>query len=317
MSTELNELKVMSWNVLARPFTYHGLSQHKYDPIEIGNRIENKKQKYEHIEQTLMRFIIILNFIITKSPDIILLQEVDYSLKWFLKKKFNEKNIQYKIYYDNSKKDFNSVSTAIIYKSDKFQEIGSAMIGKNNTNTYLNKDSKVLLLNIIGSNKKIIVSSIHFPGINNATPEFRERCIAIRTKLLTDTIEKIAELKSSIISNVSESDIPIIIGGDFNNNLRNENSSVNILKSQRFNTNNIRNTNKVTTCSFNYGHHQPAYIDKIFYKNITFRGIEIEDRTCNDGIITYNNSKGNKKNEIYSNVKYGSDHLWILGTYVL
>jgi hypothetical protein len=281
-NTNANEIKVLSYNILAREFTHYQYKYHK-----------NGKNKCESKLQTNQRHKLCVNEIMKEYPDIALLQEVSPS---FLNlNTFNE--ILYKNYnfYNTSGGPTLSPGTALlIKKKDIFNSIphvidrvhGSDKTGGGS------KCSTVVILTI--NNNKIAFVSIHATWDGNIDKRFHH--ISQLEELLINK----HEVKS------------IIIGGDFNchypsNNLKSllDNSFLGQLKQVNLGLNTMTSiTEERTSC-----------IDHLFYSNnihLINHNIEKEfPSSPYKSIIDNNDDK-----EIVS-IQSPSDHLWIEGTFII
>jgi mRNA deadenylase 3'-5' endonuclease subunit Ccr4 len=237
-----NNLKVMSWNILARYATkYHFDPNINEEECQTNNR-HNK----------------IMEIISQNYPDIVLLQEVDYI--FYMSFKLNQWShydiifSQYpgESYSEDSKGSF---GTAIIFKKEKFKnKITYEYINSINRMDYDNKNA--LILSLIDNNEKhMTFVSTHLSGKKNDASE----------NLLNQIKDK--------LKGVLDSDI-VVIGGDLNCDL-------NIHSEPCYNKiNNVMVQMKmvpvvsdisdrdISTCSFDYGTtKQATLIDQMYYNN--------------------------------------------------
>lgn len=334
----LENIKIMSYNVLARGATAHQESYHKFSFSRSTpqSNLQKKSAQVEHIEQTLQRYVKITSEISRESPDIVLLQEVDNYFFSYVLKHLTNYNGYFKLFIptDNegtARGDLSSnFNTAVIWKKDMFEEVecktldselyyashpeverpGANFRGKS---IFANKNATLVRLrekNAQGETLSVV--SVHLSGddskLNKATNEKRS--------LVSFVLE---ELRKS-------TDKYKIVGGDLNCPVREDSCpATDVLldccykwiKKEMVDNNfaQIGQTEVVTTCDFDYSSakHDKTVIDSIFYnEKLTDGGYSLQSLSCKDD----NTSSVYKASEdmFYTDIEDGSDHAWIIAT---
>jgi endonuclease/exonuclease/phosphatase family metal-dependent hydrolase len=348
-------IKVMTYNVLARDatrfqsefhqFRFNNYSNMYYDCKDLNKqphfaindetaRIVSKNDK-EHIEQTIKRYELIKREIEEKNPDIILLQEVDFTFFSYILKHLKQYRGFFKILiWDKDANASTSFGTAIMWNADKFEckhgntidttsadtEYTSKCISNGNKkDPFQGKNATVVRLTHTVSQKQVTAVSVHLPGDSSSGyPSNSTR------ELIVDKIVKEVE-----------SDAQVIIGGDLNCPLFSQQNEcfTKILEKltntyDRLSFLNQPMTN--TTCSFDYapkGGNKNELIDTIFFKGFRQDGeVQVQKIKCNstepEGTVYLKDETvggGDEPNNKYGPAPYtdpvnGSDHAWVMAT---
>ena len=250
-------LKVMSWNVLAK----EPASKFLFETI-----VDLEKRTNVRIEK-----------ILKKTPDIVLLQELD---RYFVEK-LNENTkiaLNYDIYY---KQD-------ILLKQKPVHDIFGNGIMVKKTNKNIEKISELYTIFDKGplyDRKNAVYMDI----------KYKNKVIRIISMHLSGREKEAREALYGAVSNKCSKQDYCIIGGDCN--------SIDLCMMPYY------EGKKSTVCSFDYAERQGINddddgleIDKIFVKNMKITKFRVQ-----------NNGKCDIPRDVYKNIKkYGSDHFYIL-----
>ena len=250
-------LKVMSWNVLAKA----PASQFLFETI-----VDLEKRTNVRIEK-----------ILKKTPDIVLLQELD---RYFVEK-LNENTkiaLNYDIYY---KQD-------ILLKQKPVHDIFGNGIMVKKTNKNIEKISELYTIfdkGLLYDKKNAVYMDI----------KYKNKVIRIISMHLSGRIKKAREALYNAVSKKCDERDYCIIGGDCN--------SIDLCMMPYY------EGKKSTVCSFDYAEVQGINddddgleIDKIFVKNMKITKFRVQ-----------NNGKCDIPRDVHKNIKkYGSDHFYIL-----
>ena len=355
-------IKVMSYNVLARgatPYQNHGYSFENIREIPIidsqipktDSQIQMPKP-YEHIEQTMKRYELIKKEIQDKSPDIVLLQEVDNYFFTYILKELSYYDGYFKTIVPELKGDLSLLfSTAVLWKKKMFDcktfktldnEMATHNVEHNQTaNVYPetisfhNKNATFVTLDTLDERKhkkSIIVVSFHLPGDKKNQNLFTQQKQNL-LNYINDHLRKKLENSEN-----SENSKYIIIGGDLNLPINStlklsendkltdqkETATTNATYISKFTglkhaINLNSNEKKVTTCGFDYAlePHTKENIDAIFCsENMTCTEYAVQELNCVPGkspVYVHDESPKNS----FASIKNGSDHAWIMATLML
>jgi len=251
-------LKVMSWNVLAK----EPASKFLFETI-----VDLEKRTNVRIEK-----------ILKKTPDIVLLQELD---RYFVEK-LNENTkiaLNYDIYY---KQD-------ILLKKKPVHDIFGNGIMVKKTNKNIETISKLDLYTIIDDGLLYDRKNAVYMDI-----KYKNKVIRIISMHLSGRKKEARESLYKAVSNRCSKQDYCIIGGDCN--------SIDLCMMPYY------EGKKSTVCSFDYAERQGINdddgleIDKIFVKNMKITKFRVQ-----------NNGKCDIPRDVHKNIKkYGSDHFYIL-----
>lgn len=177
----INDIKIVTYNVLAQRFADNHYDKYFHNSISKEDIVWDK------------RLLLIKEKIVTETPDVILLQEVELETFDNDYNSFKE-NYGY-IRHAISKKRDNPIGNVILYKKDKFEYISESF----------NSCSIIIKLKLLLSNKFIIICNIH-----------------LRAGLKSKRVERHSQIKScqKLIDKLNTKDnTSIIISGDFNDDL--------------------------------------------------------------------------------------------------
>lgn len=333
----LTKYSIMSYNILARGATSHQEAGHKFHFENNTNPIESKPSQYEHIEQTLQRFIKIVDEIKKANPDIVLLQEVDNYFYTYLLKHLPIYTGYFKLYIPVPRGDLSAnFATAIIWKSDLFELMSAETLDSESyyadqlplieevdriKSPFDNKNATLVTLrekkssHTIPSSESestadtISVVSVHLPGDKSK----QNSAIDSKKRLISYILQKMANNTAKLK----------LIGGDLNCPIFVESCPTDTeivccyrWISQQMAENGFEKVNQetsgITTCDFDYSSksHDQTTIDTIFFSanSLEYESYSVQDMDCPDGESSVYKSGSSG----YADIEYGSDHAWIL-----
>ena len=301
LQPDKNILKVMSYNVLA-----FGATKHHF-----------KSKTPETIEHRDKRHSVIINTLKNSKCDVILLQEMDYTLYIKLKATlWNEYEIFFSVKIDNENQLNDVFGTSIMFsKTSFFKYMNYTYIYDDDKTKFGGKNATILELWHKHTNEKLTFISIHLCG--QITTNNNENICA--KNLLKNIGEVIYDRKYK----------NIIFGGDFNSQLIQENLNNEIIQKimkESVTMNNLinkdfnfpefekayltNNNNNNTTCHFDYDPSKnPAEIDHIFYDKNKYKLENFEYKNVNC------NNKADTEIWLVSDVLNASDHFPIIATF--
>lgn len=328
------EIKVMTYNVLARGATDHQFEKHRFE-LKRGNfhtkqtEDQPKIKKIEHIEQTYRRYELFKTEIEKVKPDIVLLQEVDNYFYQYIKKNLTKYDVYFNLFIPEERGDLSvNFATALMWNTNVFENISSETLDSESATTerfeattelfeqsdkhlkslFGNKNATLVKMKHKASNKQLAVVSVHFPGDNKK----ENKATTEKLNLINYVIKKLKD--------VEDPNMYKIIGGDFNcPMIQNCGDTVAVPKCCSTIIKKILSDNKYTeaattgstytTCKFDYSQNNvSALIDAIFFnENITFKGTTIQVMDCKKS-----HPYDDDFSQPYSNVNTASDHAWLM-----
>lgn len=322
-----DEIKVMTYNVLARGATDHQSGKHhfKLQPKNFHTyekKYQSRIKMLEHIEQTYIRYGLFKKEIDTQSPEIVLLQEVDNYFYQYIKKNLTDYDVYFNLFFPEERGDLSvNFATALMWKKTVFEMISYKTLDSESAkdenygvkSLFGNKNATWVTMKHTESKKQMEVVSVHFPG--DSTNE--NKATTGKINLINYVIQTLKDIDPNICK---------IIGGDFNCPMI-QNCGDIVADSECCSTiiKKILDDNKYeeaattgtahTTCEFDYSKDRDsALIDAIFFSgNITFNRTTIQEMDCTnphpyDNIID---------SQLYSNVNTASDHAWLMASFTL
>lgn len=321
----------MSYNVLAQSATYYQQDKHKYVSHSGSEPKPNRTKQpkhFQHIEQTVQRFHLIKSEIQRNRPDIVLLQEVDNNFYTYILKHLADYDGYYKALTPTGHLVASNFATAIIWNKSLFKLVEGHTLDNelyyslnpsitdtglfSHPNSTPKNATLVRLQEFNVPHETLCVVSIHVSGDSskkNIATLQKKRLIQFALDRLQQYNDKYKFIGGDLNCPLNDVSCPSLEDGD---------CCYRWIKDQMmmYGLQQINQTDAITTCDFNYSMksgNEPATIDTIFFSADTLinRGYKVQKYSCASQSV-YKDSR----NDTYSDIVGGSDHAWIMTTFI-